>query len=192
MSNRDYANRRPSGAAKPQRASRRKPSQQAPSRRLPLLLTLFVLLGVGSFGYFLWSIRDSADQAQPEPVKKAAVKQPKKDPNALPPKPKEEWTYLEELENKHVEVDVPVVENRVAKRYKLQCGSFRTASQANEMKAVIAFQGQEASVKKVSGTSGDWYKVSLGPLDGKREAEKLRHTMQRAGINGCIMLYWES
>ena len=234
MSNRDYANRRPQSGAKPRpvratRPTRAKPSQSksAPRKKLPLTLIGFVILAVGCFVYFLWSIKDNAqqeEQPRPTPAKKTEtrvkpqenvvltpkvkeperkavvipvateetaepVAPPKKDPNALPPQPKEEWTYLSELENKHVEVDIPDVgASRTPMQYQLQCASFRQESQANEMKAVIAFQGLEAQVRQVEGTTGMWYKVALGPYERKRDAERKRHTLQNAGINGCQIL----
>lgn len=155
------------------------------------MLSLVTLGLVGGFGYFLWSINDSADKVETQPeVQAAKPKVVKKDPNALPPKPKEEWTYQEELENKQVEVDIP--ENTTPTRpYQMQCGSFRQESQANEMKAVIAFQGLEAQVRKVSGSNGTWYKVVLGPYERKRLAEKHRHILQRGGLNGCQIWFWE-
>ncbi|MEL4342001.1 SPOR domain-containing protein [Shewanella xiamenensis] len=231
MSNRDYANRRPQSGAKPRpiRATRARPAAKKapPSRKLPIPLILFAFIAVGSFGYFLWSIKDTAKQEAPvevktekevkakepaatltpkvkeverqevavaapveeQPVVEVEVEVPKKDPNALPPKPKEEWTYLDELENKHVEVDIPdVVATRAPQQYQLQCASFRQESQANQMKAVIAFQGLEAQVRQIEGTSGTWYKVILGPYERKRDAERKRHTLQNAGINGCQLL----
>ncbi|MCU7994163.1 SPOR domain-containing protein [Shewanella glacialipiscicola] len=129
------------------------------------------------------------ETAEPVPVAEPVVVPLKKDPNALPPQPKEEWTYLKELENKHVEVDIPdVVASRTPVLYQLQCASFRQESQANEMKAVIAFQGLEAQVRQIEGTTGIWYKVALGPYERKRDAERKRHTLQKAGINGCQIL----
>lgn len=233
MSNRDYANRRPQSAAKarPARATRRKPTKSAaPRRKLPLALLTFVIVAVGAFGYFLFSIKDNAKQesapqsktvkqtetrvkvkepqstniapntvpkvkeserqavALPEPEKTVVV-EPKKDPNALPPQPKEEWTYLSELENKHVEVDIPeVVANRTPSQYQLQCASFRQEAQANQMKARIAFQGLEAQVRQVEGTTGTWFKVALGPFNSRRDGERKRHVLQKAGINGCQLL----
>ena len=140
-------------------------------------------------------VKEAARQAVAIPVKTAEpVVEPvvvplKKDPHALPPQPKEEWTYLKELENKHVEVDIPdVVASRTPVLYQLQCASFRQESQANEMKAVIAFQGLEAQVRQIEGTTGIWYKVALGPYERKRDAERKRHTLQKAGINGCQIL----
>lgn len=249
MSNRDYANRRPQSGAKPRpiRATRARPAaKKAASRRqLPIPLILFAFVAIGSFGYFLWSIKDTAKQETPvavnpektpqttetaqQPTEPAAtltpkvretgrqevaigapvvappaaatpaveksiaetsaVETPKPDPNALPPKPKEEWTYLNELENKHVEVDLPdTVATRTPQQYQLQCASFRQAAQANQMKAVIAFQGLEAQVRQIEGTSGTWYKVILGPYQSRRDAERKRHVLQKAGINGCQLL----
>jgi cell division protein FtsN len=113
---------------------------------------------------------------------------PKKDPNALPPKPTEEWTYLKELENKSVDVDIPAGAMVSAGPNQMQCASFRQEEQANQMKANIAFQGIDAQVHKVAGTTGVWYKVILGPYDNKRAAEKHKHIMQNSRINGCQIL----
>ncbi|MEC4725429.1 SPOR domain-containing protein [Shewanella sp. D64] len=190
MSNRDYANRKPTkGKAK---STRRKSQAPAP-RRFPLLLLFVTISLVGGFSYFLWNINNSsAGNTELVVVDKPNKAVVKKDPNALPPMPKEEWTYQQELENKKVEVDIPDPENAKPSRpYQMQCGSFRTLSQAEEMKAVIAFQGLSANIRKVKGTTGDWHKVSLGPYDNKRQVERERHVLQKAGINGCIILFWQ-
>ncbi len=136
-------------------------------------------------------VKEAKETVQPSAPaeEKPVVEAPKKDPNALPPKPKEEWTYLDELENKNVEVDLPAVAaTRTPQQYQLQCASFRQEAQAQQMKAVIAFQGLEAQVKQIEGTSGTWYKVILGPYDSKRDTERKRHSLQNAGINGCQLL----
>lgn len=218
MSNRDYANKRPQSGAKP-RSMRAAPARSAqkkaaPRKKLPLALILFAFIAVGCFGYFLWSIKDMSKQVSPattaektepsakvqDPVatltpkvketdRQADAVAPKKDPNDLPPQPQEEWTYLNELENKHVEVDIPdVVASRAPQQYQLQCASFRQESQANQMKAVIAFQGLEAQIRQIEGSTGTWYKVGLGPYQTKRDAERKRHVLQNAGINGCQIL----
>ncbi len=189
MTSRDYANRKPT--KKGQTKSTRRKRQAPAPRRFPLILLLVTIAVVGGFGYFLWSINNSAEPSvtTDAPVTEKAVKPAiKKDPKALPPKPKEEWTYQQELENKKVEVDVP--EAKISTHvYQMQCASFRTQEQADEMKAVIAFQGLESTISKVKGTTGYWYKVSLGPYERKRQAEKHRHILQKADINGCFLLY---
>ncbi|MCG9730312.1 SPOR domain-containing protein [Shewanella sp. Isolate13] len=190
MTNRDYANRKP--ARKGKNSARKKSSKGSAPKRFPILLLLITLTGLGGFGYLLWTL-SSSDEPAPAPV---VVEQPKKkpvkkDPDALPPVPKEEWTYLEELENKKVEVDIPDTSDKPKRPYQMQCGSFRKESQANELKAIIAFQGLEAQVRKVKGSSGIWYKVVLGPYDKKRDAERQRHILQNGGTNGCQIWFWE-
>jgi len=193
MNDRDYANRKPTKKSKPR--SRNKSSNPPKSKLFFAVMILLTTSLLGGFGYFLWSINNSADTVISTAVVEATTPKsksiaPKKDPNALPPKPKEVWSYERELVNKKVEVDVPKP-TKPSRPYQMQCASFRTQAQAEELKAMIAFQGLSAHIRKVRGTTGDWYKVSLGPYDRKREAEKQRHVMQRAGINGCIILYWE-
>ncbi len=196
MTKRDYANRTPkkNTRSKP-RASGRGKAAPAPKPRLPLILLGIVVLGlVGGFIYFLWSINGSSDEVTNKPSTKVVeTQQPKtkkQDPKALPPAPKEEWTYLEELKNKEVEVEIPEVEAKPKRPYVMQCGSFRSESQANEMKAMIAFQGIEAMVRKTSGKKGVWYKVVMGPYDRKRDAERHRHALQKIGMNSCQIWFW--
>ncbi|MCL1100654.1 SPOR domain-containing protein [Shewanella saliphila] len=205
MMSRDYANRKPKGS-KPtkSRATKRK---KAPARSFPYLPVFVVVALIIGFGYFLWSINGSSDIQVTEPAQQpkkktvqaetetaptpAAKKVVKPDPNALPPMPQEEWTYLEELENKEVEIDLPATGVVSSGIYQMQCGSFRQESQANEMKARIAFQGMEAQVRRSEGTNGIWYRVVLGPFPNKREAETNRHKMQKSGINTCQIWLWQ-
>ncbi|QIR13351.1 SPOR domain-containing protein [Shewanella aestuarii] len=196
---RDYANRKPKSAAKAGKTSR-STKRSAPKRRLPILPWLLAIGLISSFGYFLWLINGSSESSDAlvpvtnkpttsQPVKETP--QAPKDPNALPPKPTEEWTYLEELENKNVEVDVPNSGVVSSGLYQMQCGSFRQESQANQMKARIAFMGMEAQVRRSEGTNGIWYRVVLGPFKSKRDAERGRHTIQNGGINTCKIWLWQ-
>ncbi|MCL1142080.1 SPOR domain-containing protein [Shewanella gaetbuli] len=193
---RDYANRKPKSSGKGSRSSRA--SKKKPTNRFPIIPWLLVIGLVTGFGYFLWAINGSSGNGESSVKPKTTTAQPetkvtpapKKDPNALPPKPQEEWTYLEELENKKVEVDVPNSGVVSSGLYQMQCGSFRKESQANEMKARIAFMGMEAMVKRSEGSNGVWYRVVLGPFESKREGERNRHKMQNGGINTCKIWLW--
>ncbi|WP_434939731.1 SPOR domain-containing protein [Shewanella sp. HL-SH8] len=195
---RDYANRKPRPAAKAAKTSRA--SKRKDTRTMPIIPWLLAIVLVSGFGYFLWMINGSSADSTTgtasstanktdTPIAKPAVV--KKDPNELPPKPQEEWTYLEELENKQVEVDVPNSGVVSSGLYQMQCGSFRQESQANEMKARIAFMGMEALVKRSEGANGIWYRVVLGPFESKRDGERGRHKMQKGGINTCQIWLWQ-
>lgn len=163
--------------------------QEAVREGLPLrikLLSLFTLIAIAMFGYFLWSIKDN----QPAPPHTGTPQSPAKKPagNSLPAPPKEKWQYMEELKNKEVEVGEYEVKNLGP--YQMQCGSFRTQKQAEVLKANIAFTGIEAQIRQAKGSSGIWYKVVLGPYERKRLAEKDKHKLKNNNINGCQIWLW--
>jgi cell division protein FtsN len=154
-----------------------------PKRVLPWPRIVITLCLLAAFGYFLWSIKGTAPDT-PEVVtdKPVAVQQ-----DALPDMPKEEWDFITSLPEYTVEVEV-AEQAKSTVRYLMQCGSFKVRSQAEELKATIAFQGLEAQVRQSEGSS--WYRVILGPYESKRHAEADRHTLQRAKINGCVVWNW--
>lgn len=182
MAQRDYVSR---GRAPQKKKNSRKPEKPPASPALPWVrLAIVVILLIG-FVMFLWSIKDAADDAPDAPVTPAA--QPKQD--ALPKLPEEEWEYIKTLPGYEVEVEVAEQE-KSDKRYLMQCASFRTRHQAEEMKAKIAFQGLEAQIRPSSGANGDWFRVILGPFDSKRNAERAKHTLRKVNISTCQIWYW--
>lgn len=74
--------------------------------------------------------------------------------------------------------------------YKMQCGSFRRKIDAEAMQARIAFQGLSAQIQATQGKKGMWYRVVLGPYPKRRATETDRHKLQRAGMDGCKVWYW--
>jgi cell division protein FtsN len=193
MAQRDYvsrgrdpqSNKKKSKAKPAQRNSR----QQPPEQSIPA--TVWIRVGVVlcillAFAAWLWSIKDNAPE--PDNNIEPAV-QVKTDEDGLPELPEEEWEYIKSLPGYEVEVDVTEQEPS-GKRYLMQCASFRTRAQAEEMKAKIAFQGFEALIRRSSGTNGDWFRVILGPFDSKRDAERTRHTLRRSNITTCKIWYW--
>lgn len=166
---------------KDRRAAPKRPKKS--KQGFPFLALTIALLLSGFIGYFIFAVE------KPEPVKVVTKPAVKKE-ESLPDKPQPKWQYEESLPSKEVLVDIP--EEEVNTRpYQMQCGSFRKQDDAETLKARIAFQGLESTVKKAtSKKSGVWYKVILGPYDRKRLAEKERHKLQRAKINGCQIWYW--
>jgi cell division protein FtsN len=138
-----------------------------------------IALSLSAFiGYFIFVAE------KPEAIKTVA-KITVKNEELLPEKPQPKWQYEESLPSKEVIVDIPE-EKANTRPYQMQCGSFRRQGDAESLKARIAFQGLNSTVKK----TGDWYRVILGPYNRKRIAEKERHKLQRAKINGCQIWYW--
>ncbi|MBW8190051.1 SPOR domain-containing protein [Neiella marina] len=191
---RDYAKRKPAPKKKPARATSKPKGRtnqartQQQSVGLPWLRIVIVVGLLAAFGYGLSQISGSADHvAETEPT--SASPAPVESADNLPDKPQERWSFIEELETKQVEVDVPDAPEQT-RPYLMQCGSFRIESQADELKAKIAFQGLSSEVRRAEGSKGVWYKVVLGPYKTKRLAETDRHTLQRASIRGCKIWYW--
>jgi cell division protein FtsN len=164
------------------------PAPTGPKPRLWLMLLLVLLIG-GAFAYFLFYIDGNANNQTEVISTPKAKKKPVVNNTPLPEVPTESWVY-ESLDEKEIPIDLPDQKSSKPHSYRLQCASFRTLKQAETMKAQIAFMGEEPNIKKVKGTTGNWYQVILGPYDNKRQAEASRHKMQRANINRCNILNW--
>ncbi|MFY0670226.1 MAG: SPOR domain-containing protein [Alteromonas stellipolaris] len=187
MAQRDYVSRGKAPQKKKPDNKKRGKSQvkSTPTAAFPIVrLAIVVILLIG-FAVFLWSIKDNASsEVDTEVVRPVAPTQ-----EALPELPKEEWEYIRTLPGYEVEVDVAEQE-KSDKRYLMQCASFRTRAQAEEMKAKIAFQGLEALIRHSSGSNGEWFRVILGPFESKRDAEKAKHSLRKVNIATCQIWFW--
>jgi cell division protein FtsN len=167
------------------RSKKAAPPPTKPS--LPWLRIVVTISLLAGFAYFLWSIKGTAPEPKAEVVQKVETTESQID--VLPDIPEEEWEFIKSLPEFTVEIEQKEQDQPTVRRL-MQCGSFRLESQAQELKANIAFQGLVAQVRSSKGKTGIWYRVILGPYDNKRLAEKDRHTLQRAKINGCKIWNW--
>ena len=164
---------------KPTTRKRQVSKRNQTKKDFPFLALFTALLLMGFIGYFIFAVDKPPETAVAN--KKPA---PRKE-EQLPEKPQPQWEYEDTLKNKEIEVDIPA-EKKPTRPYQMQCGSFRRQGDAESLKARIAFQGLNSQVRK----TGNWYRVILGPYERKRLAEKARHKLQRAKINGCQIWYW--
>lgn len=66
--------------------------------------------------------------------------------------------------------------------YILQVASFKTAKDAESMKAQLALLGVATRVQSVTIKGGEvWHRVVTGPLDGKKAMEETRATLKKHG-----------
>lgn len=192
MSQRDYVSRgRAPQKKKSHTKSKAKPStsrgvaRTAEDKRVPWFLVVVVVAVLLGFAYFLWSIKDNATPDNSLPSETVAA-QPE---DELPELPEEEWEYIKTLPGYEVEIDMQQQE-KSDKRYLMQCASFKTRAQADEMRANIAFQGFEAQIRRSNGDNGEWFRVILGPFDAKRDAERAKHSLRKVNITTCQIWYW--
>ena len=164
--------------------------------RLPILPLLLLVMVAGSLGYLIYIVKGAADQQSTTPSVVVAAPQsstaakPSPAPvNPIDQKPVEKWTYIQQLENKEVVVKLPEAKESTQK-FLMQCGSFQSSAQAEQVKAKVAFQGLVAQVRHTSGSA--WYRVVLGPYDSKRVAEQDKHKLIKAKVVGdCTISFWQ-
>ena len=77
--------------------------------------------------------------------------------------------------------------NAVQDNYILQAGSFRSASDAEQMKAQLALLGSIATVQKVTVNGQTWHRVRVGPFRGAREANEMRQMLADNQIDTLVM-----
>ncbi len=70
----------------------------------------------------------------------------------------------------------------------LQAGAFQNESDAESLKAKIAFAGFEATVKSVNvAGKGTLYRVRLGPYRSQEEVNRIKSTLSQSGINAAVV-----
>lgn len=74
-----------------------------------------------------------------------------------------------------------------AEAFILQAGSFRSASDADQMKARLALLGSTASIQAVTVNGETWHRVRVGPVQGARQADQLRRRLQDNGIDVLVL-----
>jgi cell division protein FtsN len=194
----DYADRGRPKRKKPTRKGKppgnRKHSKQprvAPIRVVKILLLAALIVGLFVAG--LWWLQGTQQQG-PEPgtifgsdLDGDAPSQQALD--ELPQAPQERWRYIEELENREVEVIVP--ERAESRRRLMQCGSFRRERDAEELRARIAMQGMESQIRRShSEQHGTWFRVILGPFENLRAAQAANNQLRQGGVHGCQIWLW--
>lgn len=188
MANRDYVRKNPTSNKKngnrtPKRsASKKKPAARAIPWKAAIIA---VILLAGLIALLSKLNNDPEPTVLDNNTVPIAVPEKSKPAESLPPPPQEKWDYMETLPKREIEVQAKEVE--IPKiPYIMQCGAYKTPSQAEQRKANIAFQGLSSKVVKLEGSS--WYRIILGPYTFKRDAVKEQHVLQRAKIEPCIIM----
>lgn len=70
----------------------------------------------------------------------------------------------------------------VSNKWLLQCGAFKDKSNADTLKAKLAMTGVSGNI-----SSGQLYKVTVGPYESRKEANKVLNSLNSNGINSCVI-----
>ena len=197
MAHQDYISRQKNKKNNPYKKGNK--PQPKNTGGLPLktkLIGVLAATGLIIFITLLWSIKDNSTeeqtiQADTSVIKQSAEpseKQKVRNKATVPVYQDDGFDFMDDL--KHKEVEPGKYEVNDSGPYAMQCGSFKKRSQAEELKAQIAFNGISSQVREAKGSNGTWYKVVLGPYERKRLAEKDKHTLKSNNINYCQIWLW--
>lgn len=81
----------------------------------------------------------------------------------------------------------PSVENEQNMVYLLQAGSFRQTEDADRRRAELLLLGLEAKVEAFSGTSGQLYRVYVGPFETRQSMSKARRLATASQIETLVL-----
>jgi len=180
----------------------RRGASRGSRKSAPALLWLVagMLIGLGLAWYLAgkgWIARPSPQLPSAREAERAEA--PIAEPAKPPPEPEKSrydfFTVLPEME-------VVVPDQELARRsapvtaeppaangdaYSLQVGSFRSADEADQMKARLALLGIVAQVQTVTVNDTTWHRVRIGPVQGARAADALRRRLREDDIDSLVM-----
>ena len=182
-------------------ARRKKPGKKSQGTPAWMWLMSGVLIGLG-LAYYLWS-KGFIPQPQVDAVvteESVPVDAEEVAPATGEPK-KSRYDFFTVLPE--MEVVVPEQElSRKAKTpeppssttatdskdsYILQVGSFRSSTDAEQMKARLALLGSVARVQTVTVDNQTWHRVRIGPFKGARKADEMRRMLSDNQIDTLVM-----
>jgi cell division septation protein DedD len=77
--------------------------------------------------------------------------------------------------------------NASSVQYLLQVGSFRQQTDADRRRGELALLGLEATVEPGDGENGRWYRVYVGPFEGRSEMARARSLTAQADMDTLLL-----
>jgi cell division protein FtsN len=71
--------------------------------------------------------------------------------------------------------------------YILQAGSFRNHADADRVRALIAMQGVESKIQKVTIDRDTWHRVRVGPITNLKQLDETRSKLRNARIDALVI-----
>jgi cell division protein FtsN len=166
---------------------------------LPGWAGVLVGLAIGlsvALGVYLYDRRPSAKHAEPEAplARDEGTANDKPVPASQEPETETEFEFYDMLPKFEVvipekggEAAVPNAEVRKPGAYVLQAGSFRNFADADRMRALIALQGVESKIQKVTVDKDTWHRVRIGPIKNLEALEETRSKLRSAQIDALVI-----
>jgi cell division protein FtsN len=71
--------------------------------------------------------------------------------------------------------------------YLLQAGSYRNHADADRIRALLALQGVESRIQKVTVDNDTWHRVRIGPINKLGDLEEVRRKLREAQIDALVI-----
>ena len=171
-------------AKKPKASPRKKKTRKS---QVPGWVWLFTGIVTGVFISFLAYLADITPASEP-PQKAAKTAKAKPKPEHSSTTKFDFYTLLPERE-----VIVPVERDDVdseptqAMRYILQAGSFKSAADADRLRARLILLGLDARIEDVSANGELWHRVQVGPFEDRSRLSKARGILVDQGIDTLLL-----
>lgn len=182
-------------------------SKKNKSRNMPNLMILLAIIIIILFSAILYFVSNNKP-AQITEQPKAKTQPPAV---TLPEQPQERWTYLKELEtpnassnaqtnsvantqntnntnNANTQIATTSAPSQTSQivntsnKWSLQCGAFKDKANADTLRAKLAMTGISGNI-----SSGQLYRVTVGPFTNKNEADRTMSSLLSNGINNCVV-----
>ena len=175
------------------RKSTRKAGQKRPVPGWIILLS-GVLSGLllAVFIYVKGWVPEPIKNTQPTPDVVQQVVEPVEDVSENLTRKKPDYDFYSVLPEMEVVIPKEELEQQAARNskeysYLLQIASFKDRSDAEGLKAQIAFAGQIAHIQSISVDGQDFYRVRVGPFDSSREADKQKRQLEANGHRPLVL-----
>ncbi|MDH5425018.1 MAG: SPOR domain-containing protein [Gammaproteobacteria bacterium] len=185
--------------------------EQPKKKNMSGLLWLFAGLSIGLFVAFLTYLQTQpkakvsfSDAVNQEIKKTLQHKEVKKQQQSSPDKTVPKFDFYTILKDYEVFIpeseitndkadnttlskpEAPVIKDE--KTYFLQVGSFQANSDADKRRATLALLGITSSIQTAQINNDTWYRVKVGPIQGKRALNKVRDQLIENDIPTLIMV----
>ncbi len=139
-----------------------------------------------------WVPEPIQNTQQPVPGVAEEVLKPVEDVSENLIKQKPDYDFYSVLPEMEVVIPKEELEQQAARdskeyTYILQVASFKNQSDAEELKARIAFSGQIAYLQSIDVNGTEWHRVRVGPFDSSREADKQKRQLEQAGHKALVL-----
>ena len=103
---------------------------------------------------------------------------------------KTNFDFYETLQDMEVVIDAEELlqtDNRVPTNYIIQLGAFKQLTDAEALKAQVAFIGLITNIQSVDVNEVRWHRVRLGPYASGRKADVVKRNLENNGFNALVL-----